>query len=57
MVVYSSNGFNDAPSVTIDVFLDVDGRLWNIFIYSRTSKAEEAKRDLEHIISTFKILP
>jgi hypothetical protein len=57
MVIYSSKSFNDAPSVNISVFLEAEGRLWNIFIYSRTEKAEEAKQDFGHIISTFEILP
>lgn len=57
MVIYSSADFNDAPSVTIDVFLETQGRLWNIFIYSSKEKAEEAKQDFVHIIQTFQILP
>ncbi len=57
MVAYSSNDFNDTPSVNIGVFLEAEGRSWNIFIYSRTEKAEEAKQDFEHIIHTFQILP
>ena len=40
-----------------EVFFDFDNRIWNIFIYSDTSRAEQARMDFDHILETFKILP
>ena len=57
LVAYSSTDFQNAPSVTREVFFSVNGVLWNIYIYSAPDKADEAKTDFEHIISTFKVLP
>jgi hypothetical protein len=39
------------------MFFDFDDRIWDLFIYSQISSAEQAKLDLEHIVETFKILP
>jgi hypothetical protein len=57
LVAYSSNDFQNTPSVSQEVFFSANGVLWNIYIYSATDKADEAKTDFEHIINTFKVLP
>jgi hypothetical protein len=57
LVVYSFPDLKNASTITREVFFDVDGVLWNIYIYSGTDKSDEAKLDFEHIISTFKVLP
>jgi hypothetical protein len=57
LVAYSFPDLKNAPTITREVFFDVDGVLWNIYIYSGTDKSDETKLDFEHIINTFKVLP
>ena len=40
-----------------EVFFDYEGRIWEIFIYSESSQADQAKLDFQRIIDTFRILP
>ena len=56
MVVYSSEDFENKPSVSREIFFVVNGDLWNINIYSSPAKANQAKLDIEQVISTFKVL-
>lgn len=55
-VVYHDPRQPNAPEVRA-VFFDYEGRIWEIYIYSETARAEQAKLDFDHIIQTFKILP
>ena len=55
LVVYLDSRMPDTPSVR-EVFFVFNGLLWNIFIYSDVSKADQAKADFEQILQTFKIL-
>ena len=55
-VVYHDPRQPSAPEVRA-VFFDYDGRIWEVYIYSETARAEAAKLDFAHIIQTFKILP
>ena len=57
LVAYSSTDPESGATITREVFFSVNGVLWNIFIYSSPEKADKAKTDFEHIISTFKVLP
>ena len=57
LVAYSSSDFQNTPSVTREVFFSVNGILWSISIYSGIAKADEAKLDFEHIVTSFKIMP
>ena len=56
MVVYSSEDFENKPSVSREIFFVLFGDLWNINIYSSPAKANQAKLDIEQVISTFKVL-
>ena len=55
-VAYRDPRVLDRPEMR-EVFFDYGGRIWNIFIYSETSRAEQAKLDFVHVVQTFKILP
>lgn len=55
-VVYHDPRQPAAPEVSA-VYFDYGGRIWNIYIYSETTRADQARLDFEHVIQTFKILP
>lgn len=55
LVVYLDSRMPNTPSIR-EVFFVFDGLLWNIFIYSDVSKADQAKADFNQILQTFKIL-
>lgn len=57
LVAYAYPDAKIVSSITREVFFSVNGVLWNIDIYSSAAKADIAKVDFEHIISTFKVLP
>jgi hypothetical protein len=57
LVAYSQPDTKIVPIIIREVFFNANGVLWNIGIYSSTDKADTAKVDFEHIISTFKVLP
>ena len=37
------------------VFFDYEGRIWNIFVYSQSSQADQAKLDFEHVVASFRL--
>lgn len=55
MVVYYDSRMPYTPSVR-ELFFVSKELLWNIYIYSDTENAEQAKTDFEHILRTFKII-
>jgi hypothetical protein len=55
LVVYLDSRMPDTPSIR-EVFFVFDGLLWNIFIYSDVSKADQAKADFNQILQNFKIV-
>ena len=56
LLVFRDPRMPDTPEERA-VFFDFDGRIWNVFIYSDTARAEQAELDFEHMLETFKILP
>lgn len=56
MVAYTSEDFQNKPSVSREIFFIVNGVLWNINIYSSPAKANQAKLDIDQVINTFKVL-
>ena len=55
MVAYTSEDFENKPSVSREIFFVVNGDLWNINTYSSPAKANQAKLDIEQRIGTFKV--
>ena len=55
MVAYTSEDFENKPSVSREIFFVVNGDLWNINTYSSPAKANQAKLDIEQVIGTFKV--
>jgi hypothetical protein len=55
MVAYTSEDYENKPSVSREIFFIVNGDLWNINIYSCPAKANQAKLDIEQVIGTFKV--
>jgi hypothetical protein len=54
-VTYSYPNIGLTSTITREVFFNVNGVLWNIFIYSGTDKADEAKLVFNQVISSFKL--
>lgn len=54
-VAYTLN-FQNQPTVNREVFFNVNGVLWNLYIYSSPANADKATLAFDHIISTFKVL-
>ncbi len=55
-VVYHDPRMPGTPEVRT-VFFDYGGRTWDVFIYSESAGAEQARLDFEHIVQTFSIPP